>query len=149
MIYCVHQPKNEDQTLVKIGNTGHRPSILKTAACSQIKSSGLKKKEMLFHFPFPMSFMSTSSGSTQLSLSPERKCGQCCHYSVQSKVASLDDPKFVQSPLRSTDMKFVKHFTSPDFQAKNFTPLISQSFNSFGDKNTNKWVKMEKFTPLA
>ena len=48
-----------------------------------------------------------------------------------------------------TDMKFVKNFTPPDFQAKNFTPSISPNFNSFSDKNTKKWVKMEKFTPLA
>ena len=32
----------------------------------------------------------------------------------------------------------VKNFTPPDFQAKNFTPLISLNFNSFGDKNTKK-----------
>ena len=36
-----------------------------------------------------------------------------------------------------------KKFTPPDFQAKNFTPLISPNFNSFGDRNTKKWVKME------
>ena len=35
-------------------------------------------------------------------------------------------------------MIFVKNFTPPDFQAKNFTPLISPNFNSFGDKNTKK-----------
>ena len=46
-------------------------------------------------------------------------------------------------------MRFVKNFTPPDFQAKNFTPLFSLNFNSFGDKNTKKGVKMEKFTPLA
>ena len=34
-------------------------------------------------------------------------------------------------------MRFVKNFTPPDFQAKNFTPLISQNFNSFGDKKKN------------
>ena len=33
--------------------------------------------------------------------------------------------------------------------AKTFTPSISANFNSFGDKNTKKLVKMEKFTPLA
>ena len=36
------------------------------------------------------------------------------------------------------DMRFVKNFTSLDFQAKNFTPLISPNFNSFGDDNTKK-----------
>ena len=37
-------------------------------------------------------------------------------------------------------MRLVKTFTPPDFQAKNFTPLISQNFNSFGGKNTkNEW----------
>ena len=35
-----------------------------------------------------------------------------------------------------SDMRFVKHFTSPHFQAKNFTLLIAQNFNSIGDKNT-------------
>ena len=34
------------------------------------------------------------------------------------------------------DMRFVKNFAPPDFQAINFTPLISPNFNSFGDKNT-------------
>ena len=47
------------------------------------------------------------------------------------------------------DMRFVKNFTLPDFQAKNFTPLFSLKFNSFGDKNTEKWAKMTKFTLLA
>ena len=46
-------------------------------------------------------------------------------------------------------MEFVQKFTPPDFQAKNFTPSISPNFNSFNDKNTKKWVKMEKLTPLA
>ena len=37
-------------------------------------------------------------------------------------------------------MRFVKNVTPPDFQAKNFTPLISPIFNSFGDNNTkNEW----------
>ena len=35
-------------------------------------------------------------------------------------------------------MIFVKNFTPPDFQAKQFTPVISRYFNSFGDKNTKK-----------
>ena len=35
-------------------------------------------------------------------------------------------------------MRFVKKFTPADFQAKNFTPLISPNFNSFGDNNTKK-----------
>ena len=39
------------------------------------------------------------------------------------------------------DMIFVKKFTPPDFQAKDFTPLISLNFNSFSDKNT----KQERF----
>ena len=47
------------------------------------------------------------------------------------------------------DMRFVNKFRPPNFCAKNFTPLISPNFNSFDDKNTNKLVKMEKFTPLA
>ena len=57
--------------------------------------------------------------------------------------------KFIRPRSSHTDMKFVKKFTSSDFQAKNFTPSISPNFNSFSDKNTKKWVKMEKFTPLA
>ena len=36
-----------------------------------------------------------------------------------------------------TDMRLVNNFTPPDFQAKNFTPLISPNFNSCGDNNTN------------
>ena len=35
-------------------------------------------------------------------------------------------------------MEFVKNFTQPDFQAKNFTPSISPSFNSFSKKKTQK-----------
>ena len=46
-------------------------------------------------------------------------------------------------------MEFVKNFTPPDFQAENFSPSISPNFNSFSDKNTKKWVKMEKSTPVA
>ena len=46
-------------------------------------------------------------------------------------------------------MRFVKKFTPPNFQAKNFTPLFLPNFNSFGDNNTQKWVRIEKFTPLA
>jgi len=51
--------------------------------------------------------------------------------------------------LMDAEMEFVKKFTPPEFQAKNFTPSISPNFNSFSDKNTKKWVKMEKFTPLT
>ena len=36
------------------------------------------------------------------------------------------------------DMEVVKKFTPPESQAKNFTPLISPIFNTFGHKNTNK-----------
>ena len=46
-------------------------------------------------------------------------------------------------------MEFVQKFTLPDFQAKNFTPSISPNFNGFSKKKHKKWVKMEKFTPLA
>ena len=46
-------------------------------------------------------------------------------------------------------MEFVKNFTTPDFQAKNFTPSISLNFNSFSKKKYKKWVKLEKFIPLA
>ena len=46
--------------------------------------------------------------------------------------------------LLCADMEFVKNFTPLDFQAKNFTPLISLNFNK---KTQKKLVKMEKFTP--
>ena len=36
------------------------------------------------------------------------------------------------------DMEFVKKFTLPDFQAKNFTPSISPNFNSFTKKKHKK-----------
>ena len=49
----------------------------------------------------------------------------------------------------TADREFVQNFTSPDFQAKNFTPSISPNFNSFSGKKHKKCVKMEKFTPLA
>ena len=35
-------------------------------------------------------------------------------------------------------MEFVKKFTPPDFQAKNFTPSISPNFNSVSGKKTQK-----------
>jgi len=35
-------------------------------------------------------------------------------------------------------MEFVKKFTPPDFQAKDFTPSISPNFNSFSKKKTQK-----------
>ena len=38
----------------------------------------------------------------------------------------------------NADMIFVQNFTSPDFQAKKITPLISPYFNSFGEKKTQK-----------
>ena len=50
---------------------------------------------------------------------------------------------------KGPDMRFVQNFTLPNFQAKNFALSISHNFNSFSDKNTKKWVKMEKFTPLT
>ena len=46
-------------------------------------------------------------------------------------------------------MSFVKNYTPPDFQAKDFVPLISLNFHSYSDKNTNEFVFLEKFTPLA
>ena len=46
-------------------------------------------------------------------------------------VAAMQDFLYI-----SSDMRFVKKFTPPDFQAKDFTPLISLNFNSFSDKNT-------------
>ena len=48
-----------------------------------------------------------------------------------------------------TDMEFVKNFTPPDFKAENFTPSIASNFNSFSKKKHKKWVKRERFTPLA
>ena len=40
-----------------------------------------------------------------------------------------------------------KNFTLPDFQAKNFTPLISPNFNIFGEnewkwRNLHRWQKI-------
>ena len=43
-------------------------------------------------------------------------------------------------------MRFVKNFTPPDFNAKDFTPLISVNFNSFSDKNTKKSENGEIYT---
>ena len=34
------------------------------------------------------------------------------------------------------DMRFVKNFTPSNFQVKNFAPLMSPNFDSFGDKKT-------------
>ena len=46
-------------------------------------------------------------------------------------------------------MEFVKKFTPPDFQVRNFTPGISPNLNSFSKKKHKNLVKMETFTPLA
>ena len=46
-------------------------------------------------------------------------------------------------------MEFVKKFTPPDFHVKKFSPSIPPNFNSFSKKKQKKWVKIEKFTPLA
>ena len=70
---------------------------------------------------------------------------ESCNYFDWLKKTNSNPNFYVQDP----DMEFVKSFTPPDLQAKNFTPSISPNFNSFSDKNTKKWVKMEKFTPLA
>ena len=51
-------------------------------------------------------------------------------------IASKDRLKYVV--LTVSDMRFVKNFTPPEFQAKNFTPLFLPNFNSPGDKNTKK-----------
>ena len=46
-----------------------------------------------------------------------------------------DDSKNESLKIGSrADMEFVKKFTPPDFEAKNFTPSISPNFNSFSDK---------------
>ena len=43
-------------------------------------------------------------------------------------------------------MRFFKNFAPPDFQAKDFTPLISLNFNSLSDKNTKNSVFGEIYT---
>ena len=55
----------------------------------------------------------------------------------------------VDTPLTTQRYGIVQKFTPPDFKIKNFTPSISPYFNSFSGKKHKKWVKMEKFTPLA
>ena len=44
------------------------------------------------------------------------------------------------------DMRFVKKFTPPDFQAKNFTPSNLPNFNSFGDNDTKMSENGEIYT---
>ena len=44
----------------------------------------------------------------------------------------------ISRSILPSDMRFVKKFTPPYFQAKNFTPLISPNFDSFGDKKHKK-----------
>ena len=49
------------------------------------------------------------------------------------------DLKLASSKLMiMADMRFVKNFTPPDFQAKKITSLISPYFNSFGEKTHKK-----------
>ena len=42
------------------------------------------------------------------------------------------------SSIQVSDVEFVKNFTPPDFQAKNFTPSISPNFSSFSKKKKQK-----------
>ena len=51
--------------------------------------------------------------------------------------------------VEQADMEFVQKITPPDFQAKNFTPLISPNSNSFSKKKTQKMSKNGEITPLA
>ena len=83
------------------------------------------------------------------------------HLLVESIYPSRKTPWYIQLDCTITlctqqlckhstaDMEFVKNFTPSDFQEKNFTPSISPNFNGFSKKKHKKWVKMEKFTPLA
>ena len=48
--------------------------------------------------------------------------------------------------MYDADMRFIKKTTPPDFQAKDFTPLISLNFDSFSDKNTKMSVFGEIYT---
>ena len=48
--------------------------------------------------------------------------------------------------MYDADMRFIKKITPPDFQAKDFTPLISLNFDSFSDKNTKMSVFGEIYT---
>ena len=48
------------------------------------------------------------------------------------------DLKHVIEGMPGIDMRFVRNFTPPEFQAKTFTPSISPNFNSFSDKNAKK-----------
>ena len=55
------------------------------------------------------------------------------HGHSRKDVGQIPAPR-IKFPSANTDMRFVKKFTPPDFRDKNFTPLISPNFNSFGDK---------------
>ena len=58
-------------------------------------------------------------------------------------------PGLIKPCRFSPDMEFVKKFTPPDFQVKNFTLGFSPNLNSFSKKKHKNGVKMQKFTPLA
>ena len=49
---------------------------------------------------------------------------------------TVSQNKYIKIFIIIPDMIFVHFFTPPDFQVKNFTPLILPNFNSFGDKST-------------
>ena len=51
--------------------------------------------------------------------------------------------------VRQTDMEFVQNFTPLDFQAKILHRLFHLISTVLVKKKHKKWVKMEKFTPLA
>ena len=43
--------------------------------------------------------------------------------------------------IMASDMEFVKNFTPPDFQVRNFTPGFSLNLNSFIKKQAQNWSK--------
>ena len=74
---------------------------------------------------------------------------QHCHQNPRDKILNISTNQDQSKSLVLSDIEFVKKFTPPDFQAKNFTPSISHNFNSFSKKKHKKWVKQENFTLLA
>ena len=59
-------------------------------------------------------------------------------YRLHLYMKSWQKESFWRWTVLAITMEFVKKFTPPDFQAKNFTPSISPNFNSFSGEKTQK-----------
>ena len=66
-----------------------------------------------------------------------------------SKILMVKIVQILTQMLNSIRHEICQKIYTAGYSGKNITPLFSPNFNSFGNKNIKKLVKMETFTPLA